>query len=267
MSLSIKAITLTAFVVGTSAVSTSCFAKTQQNSAYLQSTTITKQSRTELPTEEKIGISVGAILGGIFGGPPGAMITAIAGDFIAKHVIAEQEITELETDILAKQSLLNSTEKTHQEQLDLVEQKYQHEFQQEMVKLAASYEQSAAAQAENILVSLLFRTGSSDIEPHYQQQVIALARVLELSPQLKIDLSGYTDKQGQEALNNQLSQARVDSVKALLVKHGVDSNRIFSSAFGESSPIDTNNQSEVNYFDRRVVMKIKSNETEVATLN
>lgn len=232
--------------------------------AYAEATTIEHDKNIveqvqDIPTEEKYGISIGAIIGGILGGPPGAIITAIAGDYIAKDIIAEQEIQTLESS-LAKQQQQMSNDK-HKYSGELKQLEMQH--QQEVLNIAASYENSEKAQVENILVSLMFRTGSTDIEPHYQQQVIALAAVLKRSPHLNIDLSGYTDKQGNEQLNQAIAQQRVDKVKALLVAQNIAEHRISTTAFGELAPVNENIASEVNYFDRRVVMKLKVDSEEV----
>ncbi|MEW6998512.1 sortase-associated OmpA-like protein PdsO [Colwelliaceae bacterium BS250] len=214
----------------------------------------------DIPDEEKYGISIGAIIGGIFGGPPGAILAAIAGDYIGKDIVADKEIAQLESSLDKKQQQLVNTQ--HKSNSELKQLEMQH--QQEVLSIAASYENSEKAQVENILVSLMFRTGSTNIEPHYQQQVIALAAVLKRSPHLNIDLSGYTDKQGDEQLNQAIAQQRVDKVKALLVAQNIAEHRISTTAFGELEPVNANIASEVNYFDRRVVMKLKVDSEEVA---
>lgn len=214
----------------------------------------------EIPTEEKVGVSIGAIIGGIFGGPPGAFITAIAGDFIAKNMLAEEEISTLETQVEKQQLSATNAKNRHKGEIKNLELQYQ----QEVMNIANSYENSEKAQVENILVSLMFRTGSSVIEPHYELQVQALAQVLQRSPHLNIDLSGYTDKQGDEQLNLKLAEQRIASVKQLLLNEGINEQRIFTNAFGELAPVDETIASEVNYFDRRVVMKLKVDSEEVA---
>lgn len=218
------------------------------------------QQSDDMPVEEQIGLSVGAIIGGIFGGPPGAFITAIAGDFIAKTMIAEEEVVALESQLQQQELTADNAQRRYNAELKNLEMQYQ----QEVMNIANSYENSEKAQVENILVSLMFRTGSSEIEPHYQQQVAALATVLNRSPHLNIDLSGYTDKQGDEQENLSLAQRRVTKVKELLINEGVNEERIFESAFGESAPIDQTLVSEINYFDRRVELKLKVNSEEVA---
>ena len=136
--------------------------------------------------------------------------------------------------------------------LELAEQAYQ----AELLALQQSYQASGQLQAENLLMSLQFSTGSSEIAPHYREQVAALANLLTRSPGLSIDLSGYTDLQGDEMLNHKLSLARVASVKNALVGQGVAQGRIQTYAHGENAPVVANAQKEVSFYDRRVVVKL-----------
>ncbi|TRX53847.1 sortase-associated OmpA-like protein PdsO [Thalassomonas sp. M1454] len=214
----------------------------------------------QISTNETIGISAGAIVGGIFAGPVGAIVGALTGDFFAKNVDYEEQVVKLESELSNKDLYAKNQHNKHQAEIKRLEQQYQ----QEVMTIASTYENSEKAQVENILVSLMFRTGSSQIEPHYQQQVEALAQVLKRSPHLNIDLSGYTDKQGDEELNNKLAKERVANVKQILVAQGIAEGRIIENAFGELEPIDNTLTSEVNYFDRRVELKLLVNSEEVA---
>ena len=47
---------------------------------------------------------------------------------------------------------------------------------------------------------------------------------------------GYADRMGSEALNQILSEERVDAVKSYLVKKGVAADRVRASAWGETRP-------------------------------
>lgn len=214
----------------------------------------------ELSTNETVGISVGAVVGGIFAGPIGAVVGALTGDFFAKNVDYQEQVVKLESEVSSKELVVKNQHNKHQAEIKKLDQQYQ----QEVMTIASSYEHSEKAQVENILVSLMFRTGSTQVEPHYQQQVEALAQVLKRSPHLNIDLSGYTDKQGDEELNNKLAQERVANVKQILVAQGISDHRIIENAFGELEPIDASVASEVNYFDRRVELKLLVNSEEVA---
>ncbi len=109
-----------------------------------------------------------------------------------------------------------------------------------------------------LLMSLQFSTGSSELKPHYQGQIDSLVSLLKQAPELMIDLSGYTDLQGNEAVNHALSIARVNTVKHALLNQGINAERINLYAFGEQSPVVANNEHETSFYDRRVVIKLKT---------
>ena len=205
---------------------------------------------------ENIGFGTGALIGGIAAGPLGAIVAGLGGIFIAKFINVNDENEALNIAITKEQQahqLTNEqTENQYQDKLQRLEESYQ----QQLASIENQQQQTGQLQADNLLMSLQFSTGSSDIEPHYQEQVAALAQILNSSPSMKIDLSGYTDLTGDESLNQTLSQARVESVKTLLMAQGVEEEQIATFAFGENAPVVANNAREVSFYDRRVVLKL-----------
>ncbi|MEW6983004.1 sortase-associated OmpA-like protein PdsO [Colwelliaceae bacterium 6471] len=209
---------------------------------------------------EGVGFGVGAVVGAIFGGPAGAFITAIAGSFIAKNVNAEHDIKSLELALVEEKNSHQSAMEQFKQRLTQSEQAYQ----TELLALAQNYKSIGQLQVENLLMSLQFSTGSSEIAPHYLEQVNALAELLKASPTIQIDLSGYTDLQGDEQLNHAISLARVSSVKAALINLGIDEGRINTFAFGEKDPVVASAQQEVSFYDRRVVVKLHNQTNHMA---
>ncbi|MEZ2305360.1 MULTISPECIES: OmpA family protein [Paraburkholderia] len=53
----------------------------------------------------------------------------------------------------------------------------------------------------------------------------------------RIDVVGHTDRIGSDESNRALSQARAETVKAYLVAHGLDAERIRASGAGSSQPV------------------------------
>lgn len=204
-------------------------------------------------TNIEIGFGSGALLGAVVAGPIGAFVAGVVGTIIAKNVNSESTIGDLQLALNQKEQHIKQEMTKYQETLKLSEQAYQ----SELLSLENNYSTSAQLQAENLLMSLQFSTGSSDIQPHYQEQITALVGMLEQSPDLSIDLSGYTDLQGDELLNQALSMARVNSVKHALIQGGVASDRIQLFAHGETEPVVANNDKEISFYDRRVVIKLR----------
>jgi len=220
------------------------------------------QVETDVKTEqnEVIGLGIGTLVGAIFGGPAGAFITGIAGGFIAKSVDADENINSLEL-------ALNEQQQLHQQEVALFQQKLTHNemaYQKELLALEQGFKDLGQIQAENLLMSLQFSTGSSTIAHHYNEQIVALAQLLQKSPKMNIDLSGYTDLQGDEKRNHHLSLARVNSVKNALISHGVEPARIQTFAYGEDAPVVANAQQESSFYDRRVVVKLHQDSNQMA---
>jgi len=209
---------------------------------------------------EELGFGVGALIGGIIAGPAGAFITGLAASLLVKDSNAKENINQLETALVSQQSVNKNNMAKFQQQLQQAEQAYQNE----LLTLQQGYKNSSQLQAENLLMSLQFSTGSSEIAPIYQPQIKALASLLQQSPQINIDLSGYTDLQGSEQLNQTLSQARVDAVKSALVNYGIGDSRINTQAFGESGAVVAKTDKEVSFYDRRVVIQLHSNNNQMA---
>lgn len=216
-------------------------------------------------TVEEIGFGTGALIGAIFGGPAGAFITGIAGTFIAKNINSEDKIESLqanqkdqqlqfEQELASMEKVLERANQSHQQELIALEQKQEQSSDYTLTQL----------QAENLLMSLQFNTGSANIPDYYQDQLAALAALLNQSPDINVDLSGYTDLLGDSDLNLKLSSKRADSVKKQLMTFGVSEDRINTYAFGESSPVVANTQQKSSFYDRRVMIKIHQQPSQVA---
>lgn len=216
-------------------------------------------------TVEEIGFGTGALIGAIFGGPAGAFITGLAGNLIAKTMNAEDEITELqasqqsqkdtfEQQIASLRQTLEQNEQNHQKELIALEQGQENANQYALTQI----------QAENLLMSLQFNTGSANIPDYYQGQLAALAGLLKQSPEINVDLSGYTDLLGDKDVNLKLSSARAESVKNKLADLGVEKSRINTFAYGDSNPVVANAQQQSSFYDRRVMIKLHQQPSQVA---
>jgi sortase system peptidoglycan-associated protein len=221
---------------------------------------VKQQTSHKEQNSEELGFGTGAIVGGVLAGPVGAFVTGLVVSLFVKNSNSKENVQHLKTALVAQKSTNKTNVTKFQQQLQNVEQNYQHE----LLTLQQSYQASGQLQAENLLMSLQFSTGSSDIAVIYQPQIQALAKILQQSPQIIIDLSGYTDLQGSEQLNQTLSQARVNAVKLALVDYGIDDTRINTQAYGESAPVIAKSDKEVSFYDRRVVIKLHSNNNQTA---
>jgi outer membrane protein OmpA-like peptidoglycan-associated protein len=72
-----------------------------------------------------------------------------------------------------------------------------------------------------------------------------------------IVVEGYTDSQGKDAMNQELSQKRAESVRTYLVSRGIASDRITAQGFGPGKPIADNTSPEGRANNRRVEIVVK----------
>jgi chemotaxis protein MotB len=92
---------------------------------------------------------------------------------------------------------------------------------------------------------LLFKSGSSSIDPKGKEALQTLAKVLNNTKDISVMIEGHTDnvpiKTAQFKDNWDLSTARATSIVRILTKdYGFDSNRITASGRGKYQPIKTN---------------------------
>lgn len=100
--------------------------------------------------------------------------------------------------------------------------------------------------------AIQFDVNKSSIKPESMAILTELANYLKLHPALRFQIGGYTDSDGNDAFNLELSQKRADAVLQQLVQMGISSERLNARGFGENNPISGNNTPEGKAMNRRV---------------
>lgn len=104
-----------------------------------------------------------------------------------------------------------------------------------------------------ILDTLVFASGSTELEPGEYSQLADLAGYLADNPTTRVLLVGHTDAKGSLESNIDLSERRAQSVLDRLVSaHGVDSERVSAKGIGFLSPRATNFTAQGRRLNRRV---------------
>jgi outer membrane protein OmpA-like peptidoglycan-associated protein len=107
-----------------------------------------------------------------------------------------------------------------------------------------------------------FATGSAKILKDSDELMGAVADIFLKHPEIKkVRIEGHTDNVGKAAANKKLSQARAESVKTWLTKHGVDKSRLTAIGFGQEKPIDDNTTDKGRANNRRVEFHIEDGGT------
>ena len=90
-----------------------------------------------------------------------------------------------------------------------------------------------------------------DVKPQFNSNLDNIIDILKNTLDLKIRVEGHTDNIGSEKYNLGLSKKRAESIKAYLVKKGIDESRITSMGHGLSKPIADNVTKEGRALNRR----------------
>jgi OOP family OmpA-OmpF porin len=108
------------------------------------------------------------------------------------------------------------------------------------------------------LETLKFGLGEATILTESYSELDNLAKVLNETPSMRMQLEGHTDYVGNPTANLNLSQMRVDAVKKYLTDKGISGDRIETKAFGGSQPIVQSSSSSERAVNRRVEVRIIS---------
>jgi outer membrane protein OmpA-like peptidoglycan-associated protein len=79
-----------------------------------------------------------------------------------------------------------------------------------------------------------------------------IVQIMKDNPDVKFEVGGHTDSDGDDALNLKLSQARADAVRTQLISMGIDASRLTAKGFGKTKPISDNTSPEGKANNRRV---------------
>lgn len=116
------------------------------------------------------------------------------------------------------------------------------------------------SQIDAVVMNLLFDTDKYSLVNSEKQKMNGLIAFLKKSTDLKIEILGHTDNEGDDDHNMQLSQNRANSVKNYMISMGISSSRISTIGFGATKPVSENDTEEGRQDNRRVEIKFtKSN--------
>jgi OmpA-OmpF porin, OOP family len=97
-----------------------------------------------------------------------------------------------------------------------------------------------------------FDVNKATLRPESMGVINEIATLMKEHPEINFSVEGHTDSDGNDALNQTLSEQRAGTVVTTLAKMGIASNRLSSKGWGESKPLDTNDTPEGKANNRRV---------------
>jgi outer membrane protein OmpA-like peptidoglycan-associated protein len=113
--------------------------------------------------------------------------------------------------------------------------------------------------ARGLIVSMsdvLFDSGKYSLKPGAREKLAKVAGILLAYPSLNIEVGGYTDNVGGDAMNQTLSENRAGSVRDYLVQQGVATNSVSSKGFGSTLPVSSNDNAAGRQQNRRVELLV-----------
>ncbi len=104
--------------------------------------------------------------------------------------------------------------------------------------------------------TILFDTGKASFQKQTFPVLQSITAILKEYPNAKFSIEGHTDNTGKAAANQKLSEERAAAVKNYLVENGIATDRLTSSGFGQTKPMDSNKTKEGKANNRRVEVKL-----------
>ena len=103
-----------------------------------------------------------------------------------------------------------------------------------------SYEIAMIPDGSVVLPEIQYDLGKWDLKPQFEDSLQGLIEILQINPNITIELGSHTDCRGSEASNDILSQKRAQAVCDYLVIRGIDPLRLTAKGYGERVPRTVN---------------------------
>ena len=104
---------------------------------------------------------------------------------------------------------------------------------------------------------IYFESGQATLLDSSFYELDRLVYFLGLKPEIKINIIGHTDSEGDDRDNLILSNDRAQAVRAYLISKQIDGARLTSEGKGESEPIESNETEKGKQINRRVEFEIR----------
>jgi outer membrane protein OmpA-like peptidoglycan-associated protein len=110
-------------------------------------------------------------------------------------------------------------------------------------------------QARVTLRGVNFELGKAVLLPISRDVLNEVARSLVANPTVRVEVAGHTDSTGSRAVNERLSLARAESVKAFLIENGVAADRMEVQGYASTQPVASNKTVSGRAQNRRVELR------------
>lgn len=101
-----------------------------------------------------------------------------------------------------------------------------------------------------------FEVNSDQVTASTRPVLERVAKALNAQTNFSIEITGHTDSMGSAEYNQQLSQARAESVRQMLIDNGVAGDRLTARGYGELDPVASNETASGRAMNRRVEFRV-----------
>jgi len=103
-----------------------------------------------------------------------------------------------------------------------------------------------------VTTGIKFDVNKASIRPESMGTINYVVQMMKDHPELKFSVEGHTDSDGDNALNQKLSEARAKAIRDKMISLGIAAERLSSKGWGESKPMTGNESPEGKAQNRRV---------------
>lgn len=112
------------------------------------------------------------------------------------------------------------------------------------------------------LTGVTFKAGSAELVPSSLKTLDAAIKGLKKNPKAKVEIQGHTSSEGDDDMNQRLSEERAYSVLQYMVAKGIAKERLTATGYGSSQPKADNSIEAGRKENRRIELRVL-NEGEV----
>lgn len=109
---------------------------------------------------------------------------------------------------------------------------------------------------------ITFASGSATIDTESRASVDAIAEIVRQCEGVPMEIAGFTDSQGSDEMNRQLSDDRAEALLVALMARRVLTSDLEATGYGEENPIADNSTAEGREANRRIEFSLLGEEDE-----
>lgn len=117
---------------------------------------------------------------------------------------------------------------------------------------AAEHKGCPASLSRQSLGNVTFETAKATLQATSYRYLDDVIAVLKQYANTHIIIEGHTDNEGEDDVNLELSKQRAETIRTYFIQKGIKAERMSTSGYGETRPIESNDTAEGRQQNRRV---------------